>query len=149
MAPSAYRPPTIFGRVRQVALALLLSALVGFGVTAYAASRNYSGRVLAETAYSSTAVITSDYLVSDGNVDRLTFVVYSTQAGTAQVYYRGFGGEEVAIGSSTSITAATAEIIVLNFALPSTLVKFTPSAATAGTVWIDGIVGSHPKRTGG
>jgi hypothetical protein len=51
--------------------------------------------------------------------------------------------------TETSITAATAEIIVLNFALPSTLVKFTPNAATAGTVWIDGIVGSHPKRTGG
>lgn len=145
---SAVRPPTLLRRVRQIALALVLAALATAGV-AVAASRNYSGRVLASTAYSSTAVITSDYLVSDGNVDRLTFVVYSTQAGSAQVYYRGFGGEEVAVGSATSISAATAEVIVLNFALPSTLVKFTPSASTPGTVWIDGIVGSGPKRTGG
>lgn len=149
MAPSAYRPPNIFGRVRQVALALLLSVLVGFGVTAYAASRNYSGQILASTAYSSTDPITSDNLISDGNVDRLTFVVYSTQAGSAQVYYRSFAGVAVAVGSSTSISATTAEVIVLNFALPSTYVVFTPSAATAGTVWIDGIVGTGPKRTGG
>lgn len=148
MAP-AHRPPTILGRARQVALVLLLSVFVGFGVTAYAASRNYSGQILASTAYSSTDPITSDNLISDGNVDRLTFVVYSTQAGSAQVYYRSFGGVAVAVGSATSISATTAEVIVLNFALPSTYVVFTPSAATPGTVWIDGIVGTGPRRTGG
>lgn len=145
-------------RLRQIsasfaALALLAVALAVIppGLlsprTALAATKSLSGRVM-DASYSSTAVITSDYLVSHGNVDRVTFAVLSTQAGSLQVKYRGFGGEEVSVGSAVTITADELEVVVLNFALPNVFVTFTPSAATAGEIWIDGVFGTGPDRRG-
>lgn len=145
-------------RLRQIlgslgALALLTAALVIVppGLLsprpALAAQKSLSGRLL-DTSYSSTAVITSDYLTAHGNVDRVTFAVLSTQAGTLQVKYRAFGNEEVNVGSAVTITADELEIVVLNFALPSVFVTFTPAAATAGEIWVDGIYGTGPDRRG-
>ena len=126
---------------------LLVGAVVALGGAALAAVRSYSGPLLATTAYSSTAAITSDTLVADGNTVQLTYVVYSTQAGTATVYYNSFNNAAVAIDTDVSVTASTAKINTVYAGLPSTYVVFTPSAATAGTVWIDGIASTGPRRT--
>lgn len=129
--------------------ALLLTALVFVAREVYAATKNYSGRIM-DTSYASTAVITSDYLVADGNTDRMTLLVYSTQAGSLQAKYRSpFGGEEVNIDTATAITAAELEVVILNFGVPNVFVTFTPSAATAGEIWIDGVAGTGPRRNGG
>lgn len=138
------RVPT---RIRQVLAALALGVVVALGGAALAAVSSYSGRILTETSYSSTAAITSNTLQADGNTVQLTYVIYSTQAGSAVVYYKGFGNEGVAIDSAVSVSASTAKVITVYAGLPSTYVVFTPSAATAGTVWIDGIVTTGPRRT--
>lgn len=146
-------------RIRQItaslaALALLTAALavVPPGLLsprpALAATKSLSGRIM-DASYSSTAVITSDYVVSHGNVDRVTFAVLSTQAGSLQVKYRSpFGGEEVNVSTAVTITANELEIVVLNFALPNVFVTFTPDAATAGEIWVDAVYGTGPERRG-
>jgi hypothetical protein len=145
-------------RLRQISASLAVLALLSVALAvippgllspqpALAATKSLSGRIM-DASYSSTAVITSDYLVSHGNVDRVTFAVLSTQAGTLQVKYRAFGGEEVNVSTSVTITANELEVVILNFALPNVFVTFTPDAATAGEIWIDGVYGTGPDRRG-
>ena len=94
-----------------------------------------------EVDYAATDAITSGTIrASRGQGGRrgLTLYIYSTQAGGAVVNFIGCP-RDVARALTTSQAVSANSLLVLDFdhAVPRANVVFTPTAATAGSVWVE------------
>lgn len=111
-----------------------------------AAYTNYSGRILS-ASFSTTDALTSDDIVGDTNVDRITFLMLSTKGGSAQLQMYPTTGSAVDVDAAVTVTANVAKLIILNADSPKARIVFTPSSAAPGdAVWIDAFMGSNGRR---
>ena len=135
-----------FSVIRALGAALFVLGLLSLGAALYvatlpsaeAADINFKGE-LSDVDFSTTADITTDDLVTNVNVDRITFLVHSTKAGNAQVKYVNLDGDVVNYESAVAVSANTLQPIVVNHALLRSRVVFTPGSAAPGDhFWAEG-----------
>tara|TARA_R100000808_G_C2153891_1_gene164519 strand:+ start:6709 stop:7035 length:327 start_codon:yes stop_codon:yes gene_type:complete len=91
----------------------------------------------ASADYSSTAQI--DLLTESQNfvgAEGATIYCFSTQDGTMDVNYIDLNGNSRSLQTET-VTASTLKVLDIGFRVPSFEVKFTPDAATPGTVTVE------------
>lgn len=94
------------------------------------------GQIL-DTSYAATTTLLSEHISVDPERSKgATIHVYSTQDGTATVYYVDEDANERALDSGQAVTASSLLTFDINYAIPHFYVAFAPTAATAGTVKI-------------
>tara|TARA_Y100000310_G_scaffold235720_1_gene238887 strand:+ start:8285 stop:8605 length:321 start_codon:yes stop_codon:yes gene_type:complete len=96
------------------------------------------------TAYEAYSSTTEIELMTIGTNDSgpnrgFCFVVYSTQAGTAEIFWIDPHDGTHRSVQTQACSATTVQVIDFDFRLSRAVLKFTPDAATAGTVSAEGL----------
>lgn len=95
------------------------------------------GGLVHEASFASTAVQRSRICEARKYCNTLTFLIKSTQAGSAQIYEVDEDtGEMSAVGSAIAVTANTLSVTTRTDVLPLTMVTFTPTDGTPGSIRI-------------
>lgn len=112
-----------------------------------AATFNYFGE-LSDVDYSTTDAITTDDIAIETSMDRVTFIVHSTKAGTIQMKYVNRDGDVVNYESTVAVSASTLRVIVVNAALPVMRLTFTPDSAAPGDhLWVEAFSSAFGRRS--
>lgn len=96
------------------------------------------GSLISAQAFSSTDAISTDVLLASRlSAPKAVVFIYSTQAGTAIVYYQDYAGNDRALTTAQTVDANDLTVLNFDYPVPRLKVIFTPDAATAGVLTIE------------